>query len=82
MLADRCLAFEEVQGSERRRARGLCGGVPVWKFGAQWASRNFLRPRKAVLIGDVVAADKKRYAEPFCAARRGLHHPADAERVG
>ena len=42
----------------------------MWKFGAQWASRNILRPRKAVLIGDVVAADKKRYAEPFCVAVR------------
>ena len=44
--------------------------MPVWKFGAQWASRNFLRPRKAVLIGDAVAADKKLYAEPFCDAMR------------
>jgi len=48
----------------------LCGGVPVWKFGAQWASRNFLRPRKEVLIGDAVTADKKLYAEPFCDAMR------------
>ena len=33
--------------------------------------RNFLHPMKAVLIGDVVALDKKRPVDPFSVAMRG-----------
>ena len=44
--------------------------VPAWKFGAQWAGKNFLRPMSAVLIGDVVALDKQP-VDPFSVAMRG-----------
>ena len=45
--------------------------VTAWKFGAKWAGRNFLRPAKAVLIGDVFAHGANRPIDPFSFKMRG-----------
>lgn len=65
-------------GAEKKAKKdsgaGLVGcvvAVPAWKFGVAWAGRNFARPMKAVLIGDVTVHDPSRPLEPFSVRMRG-----------
>jgi hypothetical protein len=82
-VADKHKRKEKSEGSEAssgaKKAKnasndelvGCVVAVPVWKFGAAWAGRNFQRTMTAVLIGDVVALDPKRSKGPFSVAMRG-----------
>ena len=49
---------------------GRVVAVPAWKFGRDWAERNFQRPMSAMLIGDITGLNPKRTNGKFICLMR------------
>ena len=49
---------------------GRVVAVPAWKFGREWAERNFQRPMSAMLIGDITGVNLRRQNGKFVCSMR------------
>ena len=63
-------AQKKVKKAAEKSRVGRVVAVPAWKFGRDWADKNFLRPMSAMLIGDNTGVNPKRTNGKFIYSQR------------